>query len=348
MRIAVDVMGGDHGCGVVIEGVKHALESDQSIRTLLLIGKESEIQSAGREIGLTDGRVEIVHASEVLTMEDKPLEGIRRKKDSSMVRAIELVRDGKADAVISPGNTGALVAGSMKLRRLDGIERPAIAARMPSRSGDFVLIDAGASPVCEPLHLAQFAVMGSLYAKEILGHDNPRVGVLSNGSEESKGNELTREAARLCSQLDLNFIGYVEGFHLFEDAVDVVVTDGFTGNVVLKTAESLGYAMMHLLKNELMASPLRQLGATLARGAFRNLKQRLDPEVYGGAVLLGLNGVVIKAHGSARARAIMNAIRVAAEEIRHDINQTLSQQIARANARLAPNAIGAAPAPVHA
>jgi glycerol-3-phosphate acyltransferase PlsX len=241
-------MGGDHGCGVVIEGVKRAIEADLTISTILLVGQESEIQIARRKAGLSDGRIEVVHASEVLTMEDKPLEGIRKKKDSSMVRAIELVRDSKADAVISPGNTGALVAGSMKLRRLDGIERPAIAARMPSRTGDFVLIDAGASPVCEPLHLAQFAVMGSIYAKEILGHDNPRVGVLSNGSEESKGNELTREAARLCSQLDLNFIGYVEGFHLFEDAVDVVVADGFTGNVVLKTAESLGYAMMHLLR----------------------------------------------------------------------------------------------------
>ncbi len=149
--------------------------------------------------------VEVVHASEVLTMEDKPLEGIRRKKDSSMVRAIELVREDQADAIISPGNTGALVAGSMKLRRLEGVERPAIAARMPSRAQDFILIDAGANPVCEPGHLAQFAVMGNLYAREILGQKKPRVGVLSNGSEESKGNDLTREAARLCALLDFQF-----------------------------------------------------------------------------------------------------------------------------------------------
>ncbi|HEX3799753.1 MAG TPA: phosphate acyltransferase PlsX [Verrucomicrobiae bacterium] len=335
MRIVVDVMGGDHGCGVVIEGVKHALEADASITRLFLVGNETEIRAASQTAGLSDNRVEIVHASEVLTMADKPLEGIRRKKDSSMVRAIELVREDKADAVISPGNTGALVAGSMKLRRLEGVERPAIAARMPSRTRDFVLIDAGANPLCEPSHLAQFAVMGSAYAREILGQKNPRVGVLSNGSEESKGNELTRGAARLCSQLDLNFIGYVEGFHLFEDAVDVVVTDGFTGNVVLKTAESLGYAMMHLLRGALTKTPVRKFGAMLSRGAFYELKQRLDPEVYGGAVLLGLNGIVIKTHGSSRARAVMNAIRVAAEQIRHDINQKLILEIARANQKLA-------------
>jgi glycerol-3-phosphate acyltransferase PlsX len=328
-------MGGDHGCQVVIEGVRRALEADRAISTIYLVGKEAEIQAACRQAQLSGNRVEIVHASEVLAMEDKPLEGIRKKKDSSMVRAIELVYEGKADAVISPGNTGALVAGSMKLRRLDGVKRPAIAARMPSRTGDFVLLDAGANDVCDPLHLAQFAVLGSIYAKEILDLARPRVGILSNGSEETKGNDLTREAARLCAQLDLNFIGYVEGFDLFNDAVDVVVADGFTGNVVLKTSEGLGYAMMHLLKNELTANPLRKLGALLCRGAFRGVSQRLDPEVYGGAILLGLNGLVIKAHGSSRERAIMNAIRVATGEIAHGVNQIISQQIARANERLA-------------
>jgi len=224
----------------------------------------------------------------------------------------------------------------MKLGRLDGVERPAIACRMPSRTSDFVLLDGGANATAEPLHLAQFAVMGNLYAREILGHPRPRVGVLSNGSEESKGNDLTRETARLCSLLDLNFIGYVEGFDLFDDAVDVVVTDGFTGNIVLKTAESLSKTIGQMLKQQLMANPLRKLGAALARGAFDGLKQRLDPEVYGGAVVLGLNGVVIKAHGSARERAIANALRVAAQEIKHNLNQTLVGQIARANAALAP------------
>ena len=334
MRIAVDVMGGDHGCAVVIEGIKQALEADGSIAALYLVGNEADVTPARKQAQLRDGRVEVVHASEVLTMEDKP-QSVRTKKDCSMARAIELVVDGKADAVISPGNTGALVAGSLKLRRLDGVERPALAARMPSKTNDFVLLDAGATPVCEPLHLAQFAVMGSVYAKELLELDRPRVGILSNGSEETKGNELTREAAKLCSKLDLNFIGYVEGFDLFSDAVDVAVADGFVGNIVLKTAESLGYAIKNLLKTELTATPIRQLGATLAKGGLMKLKQRMDPEVYGGAVLLGLNGIVIKAHGSSRERAIANAIRVATEEVNHGVNQTISQQIAKANQRLA-------------
>jgi len=337
MRIALDVMGGDHGCEIALAGARLALAADPKISSLLLVGQQEQIQPALKRAGLTDARVQIVHASEVLTMDDKPSEAIRQKDDSSMVRAIELVYEDKADAVVSPGNTGALVAGSMKLRRIKGVKRPALAARMPSRTGDFVLLDAGATTTCEPLHLAQFAIMGNIYAREILGLAKPRVGVLSNGSEESKGNDLTREAARLCAQLDLNFIGYVEGFDLFNDAVDVVVADGFVGNIVLKTAESLGYAIKDILKKGLTANPLRMLGAKLAQGGLLQLKQRMDPEVYGGAVLLGLNGNVIKAHGSSRERAIMNAIRVATEEIRHDVNGIISAEIARANARLAPS-----------
>lgn len=335
MRIALDVMGGELGCVVAVKGVKLALEADSRITSVLLVGQEDKIRPALREVGLTDSRAKIVHASEVLTMDDHPVEGIRKKKDSSMVRAIELVREGKADAVISPGNTGALVAGSMKLRRLEGVERPAITARMPSRTGDFVLLDAGANPVCEPQHLAQFAVMGDIFAREILGIAKPRVGVLSNGSEESKGTDLTRAASALCAKLDLNYIGYVEGFDLFDDAVDVVVADGFVGNIVLKTAESLGYAIGHMLKRELMSSPLRMLGAKLAQGGLRKLKQRMDPEVYGGAVLLGLNGNVIKAHGSAKERAIMSAIRVATEQVQHGLNEIIIQRINAANERLA-------------
>jgi glycerol-3-phosphate acyltransferase PlsX len=334
MRIALDVMGGDHGCEIALAGVRLALEADDSISSLLLVGRQEQIQPALKKTGVPESRVQIIHASEVLTMEDKPLEAIRKKKDCSLVRAIEQVREGQAEAVVSPGNTGALVAGSMKLGRIKGVERPAIAARMPSRTGDFVLLDAGANAVCEPLHLAQFAVMGSIYARECLGQSRPRVGVLSNGSEESKGNDLTRETARLCALLDLNFIGYVEGFDLFDDAVDVVVADGFVGNIVLKTAESLGYAMKDILKAGLTANPLRKFGAMLARGGLMQLKKRMDPEVYGGAVLLGLNGVVIKAHGSSRERAIANAIRVAAEEIRHGVIAKISEEITRANTRL--------------
>lgn len=335
MRIALDVMGGDHGCVVALAGVKIALQAQDSIGKILLVGREADIASARATVNLTDTRVEVVNATEVLTMEDKPLEGIRKKKDSSLVRAIELVRHGQADAVISPGNTGALVAGSMKLGRLEGVERPAIACRFPSRTQDFILLDAGANATAEPVHLAQFAVMGSTYAREVLGVSRPRVGVLSNGTEESKGTEITREAARLCALLDLNFLGYVEGFDLFNDGVDVVVCDGFIGNIVLKTAESLSRAIGHILKQQIAANPLRQAGALLARGAFAGLKRRVDPEVYGGAALLGLNGIVIKAHGSSRERAIASAIRVAAQEVQHDLINSLVQNIARANERLA-------------
>jgi phosphate acyltransferase len=335
MRIAVDVMGGDHGCGVVINGVKLALQADTRISSILLVGQEDKVRSALSEVGLNDSRAQIVHASEVLTMEDKPLEGIRKKKDSSIVRAIELVRDEKADAIISAGNTGALVAGSMKLGRLDGVERPAIACRFPSLSQDFIMLDCGANAVAEPSHLAQFAVMGSVYAREILGTEKPRVGVLSNGTEEGKGTELTKETVRLCTQLNLNFMGYCEGFDLFNDGVDVVVCDGFVGNIVLKTCESLSRTIARLLKNEVKANPVRALGGALATGAFDALKRRLDPEVYGGAAVLGVNGIVIKAHGSSRELAFASAVRLAADEIGHGIKQTIAADIGRANEHIA-------------
>lgn len=329
-------MGGDHGCEVVIDGARLALDSVSAITEIHLVGDRAEIERVLAKRQFSDARVRILHTTEVLTMEDSPLEGVRKKKDCSMVRAIELVRDGKADAVISVGNTGGLVAGStFRLRRIEGVERPAITTLMPSRAGHYILIDAGANHECKPIHLAQFAVMGSVYSREMLGHDRPRVGVLSNGTEESKGTELTRESAKLCQQLNLNFIGYVEGHDLFADAVDVVVTDGFVGNIVLKTCESMGKAILGSLKTGLTATPIRKFGAWLSRGAFIDLKRRMDPDLYGGAPLLGLNGSVIKAHGSAREKAIMNAIRVATETIHHHLNEVITREIAAANQRLA-------------
>jgi len=197
-----------------------------------------------------------------------------------------------------------------------------------------VLLDSGANIECKPLHLAHYAVMGSIYSREILHRPNPRVGILSVGTEDSKGNELTLEAFRLCKQLDLNFIGNVEGHDLFKDHVDVVVCDGFVGNIVLKTCESLAFAMFSLLKHELTANPRRKLGALLAQNAFRALRRRMDPEGSGGAPLLGFNGAVMKAHGSARERAIAGAIRVATEHVHLQVNQTIAREIARANERL--------------
>ena len=336
MRIAVDVMGGDHGVAVVIEGVRLALQSNARISELYLVGDETSIRSAMSRRRLADQRVRIVHADEVLTMDDKPLDVLRRKKDCSMARAVELVKQGQAEAVISRGNTGGLMAAAtVKLRPLEGVERPAIATVIPTPKKEFVLLDSGANAECKPVHLMQFAIMGSVYSHNILGNASPRVGILSNGTEEIKGNDLTRDALKLCQQVELNFLGYVEGHDLFEDQVDVVVTDGLVGNIVLKTIESMGKGMKTMLEHELRKNPLRFAGAILAYGALRHIKRRMNPDNHGGAPLLGLNGNVIKAHGSARELAVMNAIRVATETLQHNLNALISKGVADANKRLA-------------
>jgi len=345
MRIAVDVMGGDHGCGVVIEGAIRALQADKRITSLFLVGHKSEIHAALPSRGFRDHRVRVVHASEILTMQDKPVAAVRKKKDCSIVRAVELVREGKADAVVSLGNTGGIfAAATFKLGRLAGLDRGGIAAIIPTPDHHFVLLDSGANIECKPVHLAHYAVMGSVYSRAILGCKSPRVGILSIGTEETKGNELTLQAFRLCKTLDLNFIGNIEGHDLFHNRVDVVVCDGFVGNIVLKTAESLATALFSMLKRELTANPRRQLGALLAQNAFRNIRKRMDPEVYGGAPLLGFNGAVLKAHGSARERAIASALRVTTENLQHQVNQTIAQEIARANERIASLEPSAMPA----
>jgi glycerol-3-phosphate acyltransferase PlsX len=345
MRIAVDVMGGDHGCGVVIEGAIRALHADKRIAALFLVGQKSEIHAALPRRGFRDHRVRVVHASEILTMEDKPVAAIRKKKDCSILRAIGLVHEGKADAVVSVGNTGGIfAAATFKLGRIPGLDRGGIAAIIPTPERHFVLLDSGANIECKPIHLAHYAVMGSVYSRAILGCEKPRVGILSIGTEETKGNELTLQAFRLCKNLDLNFIGNVEGHDLFRSHVDVVVCDGFVGNIVLKTAESLATALFSMLKSELTANPRRQLGALLAQNAFRAIRRRMDPEVYGGAPLLGFNGSVLKAHGSARERAIASAIRVTTENLQHQVNQTIAEEIARANERIAALDPTAAPA----
>src|SRR3989454_10153839 len=330
MRIAVDVMGGDHGCGVVIEGARRALAADDRIKTLYLVGNQTAIHAALPSRGFRDHRMRVVHASEVLTMEDKPATAVRKKKDCSITRAVQLVHEGKADAVVSPGNTGGIfAAATFKLGRLAGVDRGGIATVIPTPDNEFVLLDSGANIECKPIHLVHYAVMGSIYSREILGYKNPRVGILSIGTEETKGNELTLGAFQLCKLLDLNFVGNIEGHDLFKGRVEVVVCDGFVGNIVLKTCESLVVGMFSMLKNELTASPRRQLGALLAKNAFRAVKRRMDPDTHGGAPLLGFNGAVLKAHGSARERAIANAIGVTARNLQHEVNKTIEREIAR-------------------
>jgi len=335
MQIAVDVMGGDHGCGVIIAGAKLALQTNKKISQLFLVGNEAEISAALEKQGVKDERVTIINASQVLTMEDKPVVGLRKKKDCSILRAVELIREGAADALISPGNTGGVVAAStIRLRPLPGVDRPGIATVIPAPHNEFVLLDAGANVECKPIHLLHYAIMGSVYSQEILGYKSPRVGLLNVGTEEVKGNELTLEAFRLCKQVELNFIGNIEGHDLFSNRVDVVVCDGFVGNIVLKTCESLATAIFDWLKRELTKNPVRKAGAYLAREAFRTIKRRMDPDAYGGAPLLGLNGNVMIAHGSSRDRAILNAIRLATEAVQNHVNEAITRRVAAANERL--------------
>ncbi len=328
-------MGGDHGCRVVIAGAKLALEANSNISTLYLVGDQAAIHAALPPGGFRDHRVRVVHASEVVEMDDKPAAALRRKKDSSIARAAELIVEGKADALVSLGNTGGIfAAATVKIGRIDGVERGGIATIIPRQGNEFVLLDAGANIECKPLHLAQFAVMGNVYSRQILGRKSPRIGILSIGTEDSKGNELTLAAFKLCKKLDLNFIGNVEGHDLFKDHVDVVICDGFIGNIVLKTSESLAMAMFSMIKRELMHSTQRQIGAFLAKGAFQTIRKRMDPEVYGGAPLLGFKGLVFKAHAAARERAVAGAMRVAADAVQHRVNEMIGREIAVANLKL--------------
>jgi glycerol-3-phosphate acyltransferase PlsX len=336
MRIVVDVMGGDHGPKVVVQGAKQALASTDKITALYLVGQNDPIRAALSQLRFEDSRVKIVHASEFLSMEDKPIEGLRRKKDCSILRAVDLLREGQADALISPGNTGGLVAAStIRLRPIGGVERAGIATVIPTTESQFVLLDSGANAESRPMHLVHYAVMGSVYCREVFGRPKPRVGILCNGTEENKGTDLTQQAFRMCRQIEINFIGNVEGYDLFHNRVDVVVCDGFVGNIVLKTLESFAKGLMGWLKHELTKNPKRMIGAFLARNALRTIKRRMDPDAYGGAPLLGLNGNVMKAHGSANDRAIMNAIRLSTEAVQHRINQVIHEEVARANQILA-------------
>jgi len=329
MRIAIDAMGGDFAPREVVAGAVQAAALD-TITTLILVGDEAAIRAELADCGGDQHKIEIRHASEVVGMGETPAQAVRRKKDSSIGRAVELVRDGAADAVMSAGNTGAAVAASaLKLRTLPGVDRPAIATVMPTQKVPVVLLDAGANTDCSPKQLLQFAVMGSVYSERIIGQPNPVVGLLSIGGEDSKGNDVTKKAFAALQGSHLNFRGNVEGRDLFEGDVNVVVCDGFVGNVVLKTSESAATAVTGWLKRELTANPLRKMACLLLKGAFRALKKQLDPEMYGGAPLLGINGVCIIAHGGSSRHAIYHAIRVAAEAVECHVNDDIVRGIAR-------------------
>lgn len=334
-RIAVDAMGGDLGPAEVVAAVKLALHQYPALNPITLVGHEAELNPLIALAGLAqEQRLSVFHASEVVTMDDKPLNALKKKKDSSMVRAIELVKNGEAGVVVSCGNTGALMAGgTLRLRTMEGVARPALAAICPRQGGHFVLIDAGANPEAKAEHLVHNAIMGSHYCRVMLGIKSPRVGLMTIGTEEGKGNALITETHDLLRRVGdvVNYAGPIEGFHVFAEHVDVVVCDGFVGNIMLKSWESLVKFFSSMLKEELQANPLRAAGALLSKGAFNALKERINPERYGGAPLLGLNGHILKAHGSSTRYAIKNAIRAANEIIKADLNQQIEADVARAN-----------------
>ena len=334
MKIAVDAMGGDFAPQNVVAGAAAALCSNSKITKLFLVGDTARIDAELAKFGARDSRLQVVHASEVIEMDDPPVQAFRRKKDSSMSRAIELVKRGEADAVVSAGNTGALLtAAHLKLRTLDGVERPGLAGLIPAPKNTFVLMDVGANLEPSARILVQYAVMGSLYARQIRGYQQPRVGVFSIGTEEMKGNELSLETYRQLKQTDLNFVGNIDGHDLFANKADVIITDAFVGNAVLKACESSLRVMGWWLKDELSKNWLRKLGALLARGACRALKRKADPDEYGGAVLLGINGVCIKAHGASSPKAVASAIRVATEFVEAHFNDRIVEEIKRQHDR---------------
>lgn len=333
--IAVDAMGADMGPSEVIAGVALAHRHGWIPDKIVVVGREDAVEPALAEHGLAhDPRVEFFAASEVIDMEDKPIQSLRTKKDASMVRAIELVKLGTCAAAVSCGNTGSLMAcATLKLRPVEGVSKPALATVWPSANNKFVVLDGGANPQCRPENLLHYAILGNQYARDALGIEKPRVGILSIGTEEGKGTELTDASHRLIKGLGdrIHYIGLVEGFQLFNNEVDVVVTDGFTGNVILKTCESLWRMLKGLVTEEIKKSPIRMAGALMLKGGLMETKNRLDPKQYGGAPLLGLRGTVLKAHGSSNREAIGNAIRIAGTAIEQRLNEHTAAAIAEAN-----------------
>ncbi|MFM8682978.1 MAG: phosphate acyltransferase PlsX [Chthoniobacterales bacterium] len=334
MRVALDAMGGDYAPQACVAGAVLALGEFPKLEKLFLVGDNDRIRAELDKHNCHDPRIEIVHATQVVEMSETAVEGVRRKKDSSISRAVDLVKHGQADAVVSAGHTGAAVAATtIKLRTLEGVDRPGIAALLPTETNLCVLIDAGANTDARPEHMLQYAIMGAVFSRYVLGSKNPAIGLMSIGGEDVKGSEFTKDIFKLLKASGLNFRGNIEGHDLFQNPVEVVLCDGFTGNVVLKSCEATAEAVFHWLKNELKKTPLRLAGAMLAKGAFKNIKKRTNYEEYGGSPLLGVDGICIIAHGSSSPKAIKNAIRVAIESIQTRINPHIVEELAAFYAR---------------
>jgi glycerol-3-phosphate acyltransferase PlsX len=316
IRVAVDAMGGDRGPEEVVAGAADA--ASDTVRPVI-VGPR----------GLDTQGLELIEAADVIAMDEKPTEAVRAKPNSSLAVACRSVGEGRTDAVVSAGNTGAMLAASLlAIRRIPGVRRPAIAVTIPARRGPSVLLDSGANADARPEDLVQFAHMGAVFAEEILGVRNPEIRLLSIGEEPEKGNQLTLEAHQLlASSAELNFAGNAEGRDLLSGVSDVVVTDGFTGNVALKVTEGTIKSLLDGLREEITATPRGKLGGLLIRPAARRLRERLDPDTYGGAYLLGLRGLAVIAHGNSSRRAIANAIRLAARGVEHDVVGRLTKNL---------------------
>ncbi len=318
IRVAVDAMGGDHAPREVVQGCVAVAQQMPDVE-ITLVGDRQRIQADLRSTTLPPN-LHVRHASQVIEMGESPVYAIRRKKDASIVVCAQMVQEGEADAFFSAGNSGAAMAvAALQIGRIPGIDRPAIAAAIPCKKGRFVLIDAGANVDCDASHLLEFAIMGSVYAEVILNIPNPTVGLLSNGEEEGKGNQVVKVAHKLLHQSGLPFVGNIEGKDVFEGKADVVVCDGFVGNVALKIGEGTASFMVSLIEAEVRRHPLLVVPLAMLRGVIRRLKQRTDYAEYGGAHLLGVRGVCVIGHGRSHASAIANGVRLTARSVRERV-----------------------------
>lgn len=328
MKIAVDGMGGDYAPKEIVAGCIQAInELDIEI---LLIGTQELLEQELKQYTFDAGKIHIQHTSQRITNEDKPVQAVRHKKDSSMVVGLDLLKNKEADAFISAGNTGALLAGSLlRLGRIKGIDRPAIASVYPTAKGISLLIDAGANAECRTRNLIEFGLMGSIYFEKVLGKTKPSVGLVNIGTEEGKGTQMIKECFEQFQQTDLNFYGNAEARELPNGIVDVIVCDGFVGNVILKLTEGVAMTFMSMLKEQFTKNLLSKLGAAMLLPSLKALKRNLDYSEYGGALLLGVNGAVVKAHGSSNAKAIKNAIRQAKVFVETEVVQEIREEIVR-------------------
>ena len=328
LTIALDAMGGDHGPPVTVGAASLALKEIPGLE-LVLVGDQQQLQGELEKNGLSGNpRIRIQHASEVVGMDEQPVVALKKKKDSSMRVAINLVHQGSVQACVSAGNTGALMATSkFVLKTIKGISRPAICGTLPGIKGHTHMLDLGANLECEAENLAEFALMGSVLAQSVEGTQNPTIGLLNIGSEAVKGSDLIKRASQLIGESRLNYHGFVEGDDIYKGTVDVIVTDGFVGNVSLKTGEGLASLVNHMLKSEFNRNWLTRLAAICALPMLNSVRKKLDPGRYNGASLLGLNGIVVKSHGSADTSSYLNAIRIACIEVEKDVPQRISAAI---------------------